>query len=224
MRLAEFMKLTIETGRPDPEAVSAIAGTLASGGVVALPTDTVYGLCADALNAEAVSKVAALKGRSWAEPFPWFVLSEDATRWADAPNETTSFLAERLWPGPYTVIFRATPEAKSHLFEGQQGIGLRHPDSRLIEEILRGLARPIIGTSANKSGSPPLRSCQEVENVFGGDIDGVVDGGECETAQASVVLDVTECPYKVLRGGRASAERLETLLGARVVFLDRSDT
>jgi len=184
-----------------PESIAIAVQELNKGKVVVCPTDTVYGLVADAQNEEAVSRVFQIKGREKDKALPVFVKDiEMAKELAHVSPEQENFLKEH-WPGKVTVVLQSKHVLPKGL-ELDGNIALRIPDYELINDILRELNHPITGTSANVSGEPSCVSAQEViaqfqEREYQPDL--VLDKGELPDSNPSTVVDITGETTSVIR-------------------------
>lgn len=187
---------------PDPQVVARAAGVLRAGQVVALPTDTVYGLAALPSVAGATARLFALKGRSADTPLAVLCASaEEALALADpvAVDDRVRRLAARLWPGPLTVVLPRRPGLGYELGEPATTIGMRCPDHHLIRALAAAVG-PLATTSANLSGEPTPPTAAGVESLFGRAVGLVLDGGAC-SAPPSAVVDATGAGWTLLRGG-----------------------
>ena len=174
---------------------------LQMGGVIAFPTDTVYGLGADAFNSTAVEKIYEIKNRPKHQPLPLLIADlERLTTLATPIPEIAWFLAKRFWPGGLTLVLRKTDSAPAHLAPGPT-IAIRVPNHPVCLAIIQNLGNPIIGTSANISGQPAALTTEEVEQQLGRKIDFVINGGRCPGGRESTVVDVTREPPIILRQG-----------------------
>lgn len=192
---------------------AAAAALLRGGGLVAVPTETVYGLACSGLDPAAVEQVYQVKGRPEQKPLSLMVAGPAALdRYgADVPPLARK-LAARFWPGPLTLVLRARPGIPPVVLAGGDTVGLRCPDHPLTLALLRGLDFPLAAPSANPSGAPSPRTAAEVLDYFDGRIDAVLDGGACGFGQASTILDLSRTPYRVLRqGALPEAQLLEAL-------------
>ena len=164
---------------------------LRRGQVIVFPTETLYGLGADALSPSAVEKVFQLKGRNPANPIPVLIADRAmlALLAADVPA-----LAEKLisafWPGPLTIILPARSDLPKTLVNSSGGIGVRISSEPIAAELVQSLGRPLTATSANPSGQPAARRIEEARNYFSGAIDIFIDGGELTSKTGSTVVEV----------------------------------
>lgn len=196
----------MDPGRPDARDVRRIADALDGGHIVALPTDTLYGLSADALGVDAVASLRRLKGYRSARPF--VVLFDGSRKWLDrlvlGESARVRELAVACWPGPVTLVVRAAPHAPSHLVSGAGGIALRAPRHELLHAVIAALGRPVVSTSANVAGEAPLVGPDQITAAFGDVLAMVVDGGAPTEAVASTLVDATGDRPVVVRRGAGS--------------------
>ena len=185
-----------------------------AGGIVGLPTETYYALAADAFNERALARLAALKGRP--EDKPILVLVGDRAMVGqvakDLPPLAETLMA-RFWPGPLTLILPARPGLSRWLTAATGTIAVRlssHPWARLLPALCGG---PITGTSANRSGAPPLCTAAEMEREFGRELDLIVAGPDCPGGPPSTLLDLTRRSPRLVRPGAVSREALRPFLG-----------
>lgn len=193
--------------------VDAVAA-LRAGALIVFPTETLYGLGADALNFAAVEKVFQLKGRNASKPFP-VIVSDRAM--LDRLVAKISPLAEKLmahfWPGPLTLVLPARADIPPQLVNATGGIGVRISSQPIAMEIVRLLGRPLTATSANPSGHPGARTIAQAKDYFSGKIDIFVDGGELPSITGSTVTDVTASKVKIIRAGEIAKRELEKVVG-----------
>lgn len=191
---------------------------LANGGVIALPTDTLYGLAARAFDESAVAKIFKVKGRDAATALPLLLAdAEDARRCGvDLPPDMW-LLAEKFWPGALTLVVRKSDAVPYAVTAGMDTVGLRVPDHPLPRAVARELGSPITGTSANRSGMPGLTTAQAVRDELGDRIDFVLDGGDAPGGVPSTVLDLSGDAPRVLRQGAVSKEAIVAACGLAVV-------
>jgi len=194
---------------PRDERVEAAARVLRSGGVVAAPTETFYGLAVDPFDPGAVRRLLALKGKP--ERSPILLLLGGAWQVEDvASHLPDSFLAlsERFWPGPLTIVVRAAPRVPEEITGGAGTVGIRVPGLALPRQLARALARPITGTSANVHGGDPCRTAAEVVRAFPEGLDLVLDGGPTPGGAPSTVLDLSGDRPRIVREGAVPATAL----------------
>lgn len=198
-------------------SVSAIrdaAATLRRGGLVAFPTETVYGLGADASNPAAVARIYQVKGRPAGHPV--IVHIGDAgqlLRWAREIPEHAAKLAARFWPGPLTLVLVRASGVPDELTGGQETIGLRVPGHPVALELLREFSGGIAAPSANRFGRISPTCAEHVRNDLGSDVDLILDGGACEIGIESTIVDVSRGRPVVLRPGRISEDQIARTLG-----------
>ena len=199
-----------------PEQVSDSVRILRGGGVVAIPTDTLYGLAADPFNDQAIRTLFRVKRRRDSEPIPLLLASaDDIDRYATNVPPAARALAEALWPGPLTLVVQRAGNVPDAVTGGTANVGLRVPDSWVPRAIARELGAAITGTSANISGSPPATTAEAVRAQLGDDVDLVVDGGQTPGV-ASTVVQVDKDGPRILRQGAISARAVEESCGIAV--------
>lgn len=193
------------------------AELLRQGRLVAVPTETVYGLAADATQERAVQANYDAKGRPETKPLNVLVdgMSMAETVCRDIRSDAYR-LAEAFWPGPLTMILWGNGALPSIVPAGGKTQGVRCPDHSDTLAVIRALGRPLACPSANLSGRPSPKSADEVLAQLGGWIDAVLDGGPCTVGMESTILDLTVTPYRILRRGGLSREAIEAVLGREV--------
>lgn len=201
---------------PTPENVARAAQRLRHGGLVGMPTETVYGLAADARNAGAVARVFAVKGRPSSHPLIVHLAEAEAVRgWAARPDERTWLLAEAFWPGPLTLVLASRPDVPGAVTGGQATVAVRvpgHPVARALLMEFDGVAAP----SANRFGRVSPSTAAHVAEEFAGEDLIVLDGGPARVGLESTIVDLTGDQARVLRPGGVSVADLESVLGAPV--------
>lgn len=186
---------------PDPAAVEQVARALASGQIVGLPTDTVYGLAADPFRTGAADRLFSVKRRPRDRDLPVLVADEEqALSLATAVPAVARRLIERFWPGALTVVLPRRPGLAADLGTDEATVGVRCPAHPVPRAVCRA-AGPLATTSANVHGQPPLTTAAEVAASFGPAVAVVVDGGPCR-GRPSTVVDCTGQEPKLLRDGR----------------------
>ena len=191
---------------------------LERGEVIVFPTETLYGLGADALNFSAVENVFHLKGRAPDNPLP--VLVADRAM-LDSLVATVAPLAEKLmahfWPGPLTLVLPARDDIPRPLVNRQGAIGVRLSSQPIATELVRLLGHPLTATSANPSGRPGAHTVLEAKNYFSAKITIYVDGGELISPTGSTVAAVEKDKLQIIRAGEISREALEVVVGKGVI-------
>ena len=199
-----------------PENIIKTAEILKKGGLAAIPTETVYGLAADALNGEAVAKIFAAKGRPMDNPLIVHVAEfEDIERFAlvrEIP-EAAKKLAKVFWPGPLTIIMKKGGVIPDEVSAGLDTVAIRLPSHPSARAIIKAADTPLAAPSANLSGSPSPTTAQHVMNDMDGKIDAVFDGGACGVGVESTVITLAEDTPRLLRPGRVTLEQLREVLG-----------
>jgi L-threonylcarbamoyladenylate synthase len=182
---------------------------LQKGGVIAFPTDTVYGLGADAFNSTAVERIYEIKNRPKHRQLPLLIADvERLTTLADPIPEIAWFLARRFWPGGLTLVLSKADSLPTYLAP-ESTIAVRVPDHPVCLALIQHLRNPIIGTSANISGQPPALTAEEVGQQLGGKIDFIINGGKCPGGKESTVVDVTHESPIILRQGIIPSDEID---------------
>lgn len=199
------------------EEIKQAAEIIKDGGLVAFPTETVYGLGADALNAEAVGKVYAAKGRPSDNPMIVHISSkDDVLKLTPKITEDMQKLMDAFWPGPLTMVVPALDVIPKVTTGGLDTVGIRMPSEPAAAELISASETPIAAPSANLSGKPSPTSYKHVADDLDGRIDGIIAGGDCEAGIESTVVDMTEDVPSVLRPGIITAKQLSEVLGKQV--------
>ena len=189
------------------------ADIIKTGGLVAVPTETVYGLAANGLDEAAVAKIYEVKGRPETKPLSLMVPGAEAlTKYGRDVPRSAQVLAERFWPGPLTIVVKAAAGIPPLVLAGGDTVGLRCPDSEKTLELLRTCELPLAAPSANPSGAESPKTAEQVAAYFDGAIDGIIDGGTCGIGQESTIVDLSVVPYRVLRQGALPAEEIQKAL------------
>lgn len=198
--------------------LDAAVRILRAGGLVAIPTETVYGLAADASNPAAVRRLYEVKGRPPGHPVIVHIAGIEALpRWAARVSEDARRLAEAFWPGPLTLILPRTSAAVDEVTGGRDTVGLRVPDHPLALALLRAFGGGVAAPSANRFGRVSPTTAEDVRADLGGDVDLVLDGGPCDVGVESTIVDCSEdMPPVILRPGGVTAEQIEAVLGHAV--------
>jgi L-threonylcarbamoyladenylate synthase len=202
------------TGSLDPRVQEALE-VVRAGGLVAIPTETVYGLAADASNDRAVRRIFEVKGRPTNHPLIVHVASaEAAIRWAQRIPASATTLAEACWPGPLTVLLRAAAHVSPVVTGGLPTVGVRVPAHPLTLQLLEALDGGLAAPSANRFGRVSPTSAEHVLVDLGDDVDYVLDGGPSEVGVESTIVDCTVEPPVILRSGGIPDDEVARLLGS----------
>lgn len=191
------------------------AEIIKNGGLVALPTETVYGLGASALDPEATARIFQVKGRPQDNPLIIHVASGDELdKWCGRVPEQARMLARLFWPGPLTMVLYKKDGIPDRVTAGLDTVAVRCPDHKLTLEVIRLAGVPIAAPSANLSGKPSTTTAGHCINDLYGKIDAILDGGDCRVGLESTIVDMTAEPPRILRPGGITREQLEQALGA----------
>lgn len=194
-------------------AIKDAAEVILSGGIVAVPTESFYGLAVHALDEKAIERLFAVKRRREDNPVLILIPSKEGlSSYVTEVHEKDRKLMERFWPGGLTMVFFAGPILPRSLTAGTGKIGVRLSSHPVPTELARAVGAPITGTSANRSGRPSCSTAEEVMEALGEDIDLILDGGKTAGGKGSTVLDVTTDPPVVLREGIVSRNELSPFL------------
>ena len=205
---------TILLPAEDPQTPALAADILRRGGLVAIPTETVYGLAADALNGRAVRKIFEAKGRPMDNPL--IVHIADIKDWAALVThipEKARALAAAYWPGPLTMILPHAPCIPDEVNAGLATVAVRFPAHPVARDLIRLTGRPLAAPSANRSGKPSTTTAAHVLHDMDGRIEAILDGGPCEVGVESTIVDLTGERPRLLRPGGVTPEELRALLG-----------
>ena len=201
-----------------PEAAAIAAEIIKKGNLVAIPTETVYGLGANGLDEAAVAKIFEAKGRP--QDNPLILHLWDASQIGDFCQnvpEVAYLLAEKFWPGPLTMVLPAKDCVPRRTTGGLNTVAVRCPDSAITREIIRLAGVPLAAPSANISGKPSTTTAQHVRHDHDGRIAAIVDGGPCRVGVESTIVDLTDSPARLLRPGGITPEQLVEVLGELTV-------
>ena len=195
---------------PSVEAIAEAAAAIRTGGLVIYPTETVYGLGADARSDEAVVKVFAAKARPLESPISIAVNSIEMAREVAELTRIAETIFEKFTPGPLTVVLKARPTISKLLTAGTEKVGIRIPDHLAALKLIDFVGGPITTTSANITGSPPPTTARGALEQLGGEVDIALDAGECELRKPSTVVDASSERVKILREGPIPASEIES--------------
>jgi L-threonylcarbamoyladenylate synthase len=195
------------------ELANAVAA-LHAGEVIGLPTETVYGLAADAMNPSAVARIFALKGRPVDHPLIVHIADAAALpRFARDIPDSARQLAAAFWPGPLTLILRRQANVPDAVTGGQDTVGLRAPAHPLAQQLLRAFGGGLAAPSANRFGRISATRAEHVRDEFGAQVPLVLDGGPCTVGIESSIIDLSAQPPRILRPGAISRAQIEAIIG-----------
>lgn len=200
-----------------PDEVQTAADIIKNGGLVAMPTETVYGLAADALNGKAVAKIFQAKGRPMDNPL--IVHISDISQIYNLVSvfpEKAKKLAEKFWPGALTIILPKSDIIPDEVSAGLDTVAVRFPSNPIAHRLIE-LSSPLAAPSANLSGSPSPTNARHVADDMNGRIDAIIDGGECDVGVESTVITLATEPPRLLRPGGITLEQLRDTIGEVVV-------
>ena len=204
-------KIESSEGRSSkPELFSRAVTAIRQGEVIVFPTETFYGLGADALNSAAVEKVVSLKGRNLESPIAVIVADREMLREVVTVVPPTALrLMERFWPGPLTLVLPAKKTLPAPLLNSSGGVGIRISSHPAATRLARELGRPLTATSANPSGKEPARTVEEAMGYFSGRVEIFLDGGRLKGTKGSTVVEIVQGKLRIIREGEIPAEELK---------------
>ena len=195
------------------DEIEEAAAVLKMGGLVAVPTETVYGLAGNGLSADAISRIYEVKGRPAVKPLSLMVADASAMeQYCSEVPSAARVLAEKFWPGPLTIVLKAKQLLPDILLAGGSTVGLRCPDHALTQELLRTSGIPLAAPSANPSGEESPKTAEKVREYFSGKIEAILDGGPCGIGKESTIIDLSRKPFRILRQGALPRETIENAL------------
>ncbi len=196
-----------------PSGIEKAVSILKAGGVVAFPTETFYGLAADAMDEKAVDLIFEIKGRSFNNPIALIISkADDLDLLTDNIPEEAKTLMAAFWPGPLTLVFKASPSVNPRLTAGTGKIGVRISSNPIAQVLAAGLGRPITATSANLSGGRECTTAEEVRGQMANRQLIIIDGGLTPGGRGSTFLDVTVDPPALLREGAINGKAIKAAL------------
>ena len=205
------------------ETIREAVAVLARGGLVAFPTETVYGLGADASNETAVRRIFSVKGRPADHPLIVHLARvEQLADWAQRVPEAAWRLAEAFWPGPLTLVLPRAPRVLDVVTGGQESVGIRVPSHPVAQALLQAFGGGIAGPSANRFGRVSPTTAEHVRAELGGEVDLVLEGGQSEVGIESTIVDLSSDRPALLRPGIIGAERIAAVLGTALHAPDRT--
>jgi L-threonylcarbamoyladenylate synthase len=206
-------RVFVDPGAPQRDAIDEAAKWIRAGSVVAIPTDTLYGLAADPFNTGAVARVFVVKGRAAARALP--LIAADAAQIArhlGALPKMAMRLADHFWPGPLTMLMPAAAALAPDLSGGTGKVGVRVPADPIAMAVCAACGYPVTATSANVSGEPAPATADEVERMLGDRIEFLLDGGPTRGGAPSTIVDVTDGEPRLVRAGVISWDEIQAWL------------
>ena len=214
--------VAVDPLQPDAGIIAEAADVLARGGLVAFPTETVYGLGANALDLAAIDALFDAKGRPTTDPVIVHLASADGLHEiASEIPAVAKRLADRFWPGPLTLVLKKSDRVAANITAGLESVGVRVPAHPVAQALLRAAGLPIVAPSANRFSRPSPTRAEHVIDDLSGSIDMVLDAGPTMVGVESTVLDVTTSPPVVLRPGGVSVEALREIV-PDIAFMPRT--
>jgi L-threonylcarbamoyladenylate synthase len=209
--MTELIK--INANAPEPDILAHAGEILRAGGLVAYPTETVYGLAASVFNPKSITRVFDAKGRPHGQPLPVQIASvrEVETLARSVPDAAQKLITD-FFPGPLTLVFWRQPTVSLLITGGGDTVGLRMPDHPIALGVLRAFGGPLVCPSANLTGLRASMSAADVQEDLDGKIDLILDGGPTLDRTPSTVLDITTQPARLIREGKISRAELEDYL------------
>ncbi|UCC60286.1 MAG: threonylcarbamoyl-AMP synthase [Dehalococcoidia bacterium] len=187
---------------------------LKNGGIVAFPTDTVYGLGGNPFIQETVERIYRVKRRAHSLPLPLLLAEQsDIVKIAAEIPDSASCLAEHFFPGGLTLVLKSSAWVPNTIRASGDTVAIRIPDHHVPIALIHGLGLPLVGTSANVSGNPSPVTAEEVSDQLGGLIDMVIDGGRCPNRLESTVIDTSIDPPAIIREGAVSQQEISSACG-----------
>jgi len=202
----------INSDKNQDAALEKARQVLLSGGIVAYPTESFYGLAVDVGNEEAIERLFSLKNREKGKPFLIILPGiEILEKYVENISDKALKLIKEFWPGGLTMLFKANRQVSTLLTAGSGKIGVRYSSHPLATSVARSINRPVTGTSANISGFPPCVRAKEVYEYFGKTVDLILDNGPTKGGKGSTILDVTTKQPVILREGMVSKKDIEKI-------------
>jgi len=213
--ITAMRRVFVDPGAPQRDAIQEAVTWIRRAGVIALPTDTLYGLAADPFRADAVARVYAVKGRDAARALPLIAadIAQVHAHLGPLPPVAAS-LAARFWPGPLTLLVAAVPSLAPDVSGGTGAVGVRVPAHDLARAVCAACGHPVTATSANRSGEPATADPDAVERALGDGVDLLLDAGLAPGGAPSTIVDVTVAEPRLVRAGAISWDEVRAWLNS----------
>lgn len=209
----------INPKHPEPLKIKMAASVIRSGGLVAFPTETVYGLGAVALDATAAGKIFKVKRRPFTDPLIVHIAArDDYFSLVDEVSPIAERLMKRFWPGPLTLVAKKSSIVPGVVTAGLNTVAIRMPAHKIAISLIKTAGIPVAAPSANLFGHPSPTTAQHVSDDFPNELDLIIDGGEATIGVESTVLDLTVAPPQILRPGGIAREEIEQAIGKVTLF------
>jgi L-threonylcarbamoyladenylate synthase len=208
-----MIELHVDPAQPEQEVIDRAVAVIRRGGMVALPTDTLYGLAVDPFDAGAVRRLFAVKGRDMTQAVPLIAADRAQVEQSlGALSPMAGVLADAFWPGPLTLLVARAPRLADEVAAGTDRVGVRVPAHAVARLLCRAAHGPLTATSANMSGRPPASAADALEPAIRERVDLVLNGGVSPGGAPSTIVDVTGPRVRLVRAGAIPWERIEPLL------------
>lgn len=205
--------LKVESDASLNDYTKCIRDILRDGGVIAFPTDTYYGLGADPFSEKGIRRIFKIKSRNPDKPLLVLVASKDQVdQLAQNRSQEANRLIHEFWPAPLTLILQAVPELPDTLTAKTGTVGIRMPENEWTRRLIEVAGCPLTAPSANRNNETNLRTAEEVAQIFGNEIDLVIDPGPAPGGKVSTLLDTTVCPPVLIRHGAVTRQEIESVL------------
>ena len=205
--------ISVDPIMPESSDIAKAAEILKAGKLVAFPTDTVYGIGANAFNKDAVERIFTAKGRDSKKPLQILIADKDNLNFiVEKQSDTLHRLVDRFFPGALTIVVPAKADFPRWVTCGLDTVGVRMPSNPIALEMIKAFGKPIAATSANISGLPDPKDAQQVLEYLDGKVDFILDGGATPDNVPSTVIDVSVNPPKILRQGKLTVDELSKAL------------
>ena len=207
--------LKVSADRSEEDVITSAAAVISRGGVIAYPTETIYGLGADATNEQAIRRIFEIKGRDFANPISVIIGNpQDIYPLVREVTDTAQKLMDTFWPGPLTIVFKSADGVSPLITASTGKIGIRLTSHEVARQIAAKTGKPLTATSANLSGAQECASASEVAVQLGDKIDAIIDLGNTSGTIGSTIIDVTCTPLAILREGAINRKTIEKYLNA----------